>query len=45
MEEKYLEMYGIKSFLHDKTGYDLEVLVFEPTANIADSFQDIQKRV
>jgi acetylornithine deacetylase/succinyl-diaminopimelate desuccinylase-like protein len=35
MEEKYLEMYGIKSFLHDKTGYDLEVLVFEPTANIA----------
>lgn len=35
LEEKYLEMYGINSFLHDKRGYELELEVFEPTANIA----------
>jgi hypothetical protein len=28
-------MYGIDSFLFDRTGYDLEASVFEPTANIA----------
>jgi acetylornithine deacetylase/succinyl-diaminopimelate desuccinylase-like protein len=35
MEEKILAMYGIDSFLHNKRGYDLELQVFEPTANIA----------
>src|SRR5690606_31717797 len=28
-------MYGIESFLRDRSGYDLEISVFEPTANIA----------
>ena len=28
-------MYGIHSFLHDKTGYEHEISVYEPTANIA----------
>jgi acetylornithine deacetylase/succinyl-diaminopimelate desuccinylase-like protein len=35
MEEKYRAMYGIDSFLHNKSGYELELTVFEPTANIA----------
>src|ERR1051325_7942381 len=34
-EQKYLTMYGIDKFLDDKTGYDLELEVFDPTANIA----------
>jgi len=35
MEEKFKKMYGIDSFLHKRSGYDLEASVFEPTANIA----------
>jgi acetylornithine deacetylase/succinyl-diaminopimelate desuccinylase-like protein len=35
MEERLKAMYGIDSFLHDRSGYELEVSVFEPTANIA----------
>lgn len=35
MEEKYLEMYGIDSFFQNKRGYELEELVYSPTANIA----------
>ena len=35
LEAKLLAMYGINSFLHDLSGYELEVAVFEPTANIA----------
>ena len=35
MEEKFKEMFGIDSFLHNRSGYELEVSVFEPTANIA----------
>ena len=35
MEEKLKTMYGIDAFLHDRTGYELEASVFEPTANIA----------
>ena len=35
LEEKYLAMYGIDSFLDNKRGYELEAAVFEPTANIA----------
>ena len=35
LEEKFLAMYGIDSFLDNKRGYELEVAVFEPTANIA----------
>ena len=35
MEAKLLAMYGIDSFLHNKSGYELELEVFEPTANIA----------
>ena len=35
LEAKLLAMYGIDSFLHDKRGYELELAVFEPTANIA----------
>ena len=35
LEEKYLAMYGIDSFLDNKRGYALEAAVFEPTANIA----------
>src|SRR5690349_24270403 len=34
-EERLKVMYGIDSFLHDRSGYDLEASVFEPTANIA----------
>jgi len=29
------EIYGIDSFLDNRSGYDLEISVFEPTANIA----------
>jgi acetylornithine deacetylase/succinyl-diaminopimelate desuccinylase-like protein len=35
MEERLKAMYGIQSFLNNKSGYDLEAAVFEPTANIA----------
>jgi len=35
MEEKILVLYGIQSFNDNKRGYELEELVFEPTANIA----------
>ncbi|HSG42348.1 MAG TPA: M20/M25/M40 family metallo-hydrolase [Anaerolineales bacterium] len=35
MEEKFKEMYGIDSFLLNRSGYELEASVFEPTANIA----------
>ena len=35
MEEKFRAMYGIENFLNNKTGYELEESVFEPTANIA----------
>ncbi len=28
-------MYGIDTFLHNRSGYDLEISVYEPTANIA----------
>ena len=35
MEEKLLALYGIDSFVDDKRGYDLELEVFDPTANIA----------
>ena len=35
MEERFKAMFGIESFLHNRTGYDLEASVFEPTANIA----------
>src|SRR5512139_648288 len=34
-EERLKAMYGIDAFLHDRSGYDLEASVFEPTANIA----------
>ena len=34
-ESRTKAMYGIDSFLHDRSGYDLEVAVYEPTANIA----------
>jgi len=34
-ETRTKEMYGIASFLHDRSGYDLELSVYEPTANIA----------
>jgi len=34
-EKRNLAMYGIESFLHNKSGYELEEAVFEPTANIA----------
>jgi len=34
-EARLKAMYGIDSFLHDRSGYDLEASVFEPTANIA----------
>ena len=34
-EERLKAMYGINSFLHDRSGYELEASVFEPTANIA----------
>jgi acetylornithine deacetylase/succinyl-diaminopimelate desuccinylase-like protein len=35
MEGRLRAMYGIDSFLHNRSGYDLEESVFEPTANIA----------
>ena len=35
LEERLKAMYGIDSFLHDRSGYELEASVFEPTANIA----------
>ena len=35
LEEKILAMYGIDSFLGNKRGYEFELEVFEPTANIA----------
>jgi len=35
MDERIKTMYGIDSFLHNRSGYDLEAAVFEPTANIA----------
>jgi len=35
MEKRLKAMYGIDSFLHDRSGYELEAAVFEPTANIA----------
>jgi acetylornithine deacetylase/succinyl-diaminopimelate desuccinylase-like protein len=34
-EERLKAMYGIDSFLYDRSGYALEASVFEPTANIA----------
>ena len=34
-EARLKEMYGIDTFLHDRSGYALEASVFEPTANIA----------
>jgi len=34
-EERLKAMYGIDSFLYDRSGYELESSVFEPTANIA----------
>jgi acetylornithine deacetylase/succinyl-diaminopimelate desuccinylase-like protein len=34
-EERLKAMYGIDSFLHDRSGYELGAAVFEPTANIA----------
>ena len=34
-ETRTKEMYGIDSFLHNRSGYDLELSVYEPTANIA----------
>ena len=34
-EQRLKAMYGIDSFLHDRSGYELEASVFEPTANIA----------
>jgi acetylornithine deacetylase/succinyl-diaminopimelate desuccinylase-like protein len=35
MEAKYREMYGIEAFLEHKSGYELELAVYNPTANIA----------
>jgi len=35
LEAKLKTMYGIDTFLHNKSGYELEAAVFEPTANIA----------
>jgi len=35
LEAKLLAMYGIDSFLHNRRGYELELAVYEPTANIA----------
>lgn len=34
-EDRAKAMYGIDAFLHNRSGYDLEVSVYEPTANIA----------
>lgn len=34
-EARDKEIYGIDSFLYNRSGYDLEISVYEPTANIA----------
>ena len=34
-EARDKEMYGIDAFLHNRSGYDLEMSVYEPTANIS----------
>jgi acetylornithine deacetylase/succinyl-diaminopimelate desuccinylase-like protein len=34
-EAKYKAMFGIDAFMHNRSGYDLEISVYEPTANIA----------
>ncbi|MEZ4714106.1 MAG: M20/M25/M40 family metallo-hydrolase [Caldilineaceae bacterium] len=34
-EARAKAMYGIDAFLHQRSGYDLEISVYEPTANIA----------
>ena len=34
-EARIKSMYGVESFLRNRSGYDLEISVFEPTANIA----------
>jgi len=34
-EGRMKAMYGIDTFLHQRSGYDLEISVYEPTANIA----------
>lgn len=34
-EARFKAMYGIDTFLHDKTGYEYQISVYEPTANIA----------
>lgn len=34
-EARAKAMYGIDAFLHNRSGYDLEISVYEPTANIA----------
>jgi len=34
-EARVKAMYGINSFLHNRSGYDFELSVYEPTANIA----------
>jgi acetylornithine deacetylase/succinyl-diaminopimelate desuccinylase-like protein len=34
-EVRVKSMYGIDSFLHNRSGYDLKLSVYEPTANIA----------
>jgi len=35
LEAKLKAMYGIDTFIHNKSGYELEATVYEPTANIA----------
>ncbi|MEZ4731325.1 MAG: M20/M25/M40 family metallo-hydrolase [Caldilineaceae bacterium] len=34
-EARAKAMYGIDAFLHNRSGYDFEIAVYEPTANIA----------
>jgi acetylornithine deacetylase/succinyl-diaminopimelate desuccinylase-like protein len=34
-EARSKEIYGIDSFLHNRSGYDLKISVYEPTANIS----------
>jgi acetylornithine deacetylase/succinyl-diaminopimelate desuccinylase-like protein len=34
-EARAKAMYGIDTFLHNRSGYDLEIAVYEPTANVA----------
>lgn len=34
-EARFKAMFGIDAFLHNRSGYELELSVFEPTANIA----------